>query len=218
MPLSRITLLSLVGCVLGCVSPAWAAVINADIDTSAGSTHVGDDGVLSTPGGSTWNRLLFDQNLTGLADENGNSTPVSVEYLTNNNFSVTDPASTNDIQDITYMGEGFQILNLVPGASYDFAAYIGFNTGFDVIDLNGDNVTNFGNTPTYNLPGVQDSDYRLLSGLIPFDTGGGVFGLEVTGIDGTIGGFQLSGTVVPEPASASLLLMMIWALQRRRQS
>jgi hypothetical protein len=107
-------------------------------------------------------------------------------------------------------------LDLSPTGRYSLAAYVGVNTGFSVVDANGNHSTAFSNRPTYALPGVLNSDYRLLTDLVPFDTGGGVFGIRLNGIDGNIGGFQLEGPL-PEPGALALLVpALLLSLRRRR--
>jgi hypothetical protein len=195
---------------------AQGVVVNGDFDPAgAGTTHVGADGALSHPGGTTWNWVDIGTDRINLVDENGNPTPWDVRFI---GQTVVSPnsASTNDIQDILYSGDALQFLDLLPTGRYSLAAYIGGNTGFKVVDANGNHFTAFGNRPTYALPGVLDSDYRLVTGLVPFDTGGGVYGIRLDGLDGAIGGFQLDGPL-PEPGvPAGLALALLLSLRRRR--
>ena len=181
-----------------------AAVLNVDFEArDAGDrTHLGDDGVLSNSGGTVWNGVPFDTNLPGLVDEDGFSTSVSFQ-LTDFPAGQLDVDATNDLQDSGMTNGGFRIVNLNPGETYRLAIYVGFNTGFGVIDQNGGTPNICSGIPTYNLPGVAGPrgigpvDYCLFTGLIPFDTGNGVFGIEVTTLDGLITGFQLAGSLAP---------------------
>lgn len=195
---------------------ARAVVVNGDFDPAgAGATHVGADGVLSHPGGTTWNRVDIGTDHINLADENGNPTPWDVRFI-GQSVANPDAASTNDIQDIRYSGDGLQFLDLLPTGRYSLAVYIGGNSGFRVVDANGNHFTAFGNRPTYALPGILDSDYRLVTGLMPLDTGGGVYGIRLDGLDGHIGGFQLDGPL-PEPGELAILAPpLLLSLRRRR--
>ena len=152
--------------VFGICSVSRAIIVNADFDpVGAGTTHVGDNGALSTTGGTTWNRVDIGANKANLVTEFNTASPVSIRS-NGGSSSNQDTNSTNNIQDFTYSGGGFDIYGLLPGQQYTFVAYIGINTGFKVTDANGDHFTPFSNTPTYALPGTQNSDYRRLDGLV----------------------------------------------------
>jgi hypothetical protein len=203
--------------VLGLASFSSAVVVNGDFDAvGTGTTHVGADGAISNPGGTNWNRVDIGVNKTNLQSETGTATPWSLSFVGTSSGS-GDASSTNNIQDFRYSGNGLIFGNLLPGGSYTFVAYIGLNTGFQMVDASGPHFTAFGNTPTYGLPGVVNSDYRRLDNLIAFDTGGGVIGLRLQGLDGNIGGFQLSGPL-PEPASLSYLVLVLPSMLRRRHA
>jgi hypothetical protein len=186
--------------VFGLCSVSRAIIVNADFDpVGAGVTHVGANGALSSAGGTVWNRVDIGFNKSNLVTEFGGASPVSIRF-NGSSSSTQDANSTNDIQDFTYSGGGFDIYGLLPGQQYTFVAYIGVNTGFKITDVNGDHFTPFSNTPTYNLPGTQNSDYRRLDGLVPMNLSGGGVGFTLATLDGTIGGWELSG-IVPEPTT-----------------
>jgi hypothetical protein len=205
--------------VFGLCSVSRGVIVNADFDpVGAGTTHVGANGALSSAGGTTWNRVDIGANKSNLVTEFNTASPVSIRF-NGGSSSSHDTNSTNDIQDFTYSGGGFDIYGLLAGQQYTFVAYIGINTGFKITDANGDHLTPFSNTPTYALPGTQNSDYRRLDGLAPMNLSGGGVGFTLSTLDGTIGGWELSG-VVPEPATTLggcfVVVGVMTAARRRR--
>lgn len=192
-------------------------VINIDWDTgTADPTHVGDDGILSTPGGTVWNGLPAGGAgvFPGLDDEFGNPTPVWVEH--DNPFGgYTEPGPpTNDLQLGGYSGFSVHIGGLLPNELYDVALYLGNNSGFRLTHGGGSQVVALGN-PTYTLPGTANQDYFLFTDLAPAPVPGG-FGFTLFDFDGQVLGAQIEG-VIPEPASLTLLCAGGVALLRRRR-
>ncbi len=177
------------------LAPAsWTAVINVDVEQLTDVTHTGSDGLLAS--GPTWNSVLFDTDRSNLFDSMSNATTVGVVYLrTFPPALFVDANSTNDLQDTGTLAEGFEIRNLVAGNTYTLVVYAGQNSGFGIVDLNGTQggFCNIAGAPTYVLPGVVGRDYCRYDGLEPFDLGGGVFGIRIEGVDGSITGFQLEG-------------------------
>ena len=102
---------------------------------------------------------------------------------------------------------------------YEIAAYVGHNGGFNFQDANGTRSFFFGNPGAdgWSLPGTEGNggDYFLVPGVMPYDLGGGVFGVQF-GLDGTITGLQIDGAV-PEPGSLLLLGLGGMALLRRKR-
>ncbi len=197
-------------------APADAVVVNVDFEGSRSDpTHVGDDGVLSSPGGTVWNSVVFDTSRFDLFDEFGNATPVDVDVIPA--FGTYGAWFTgNTLQDSGTDGTGFDILDLVPTETYDLAVYIDSNTGFALTDLNGTYPDYAGNTPT-GLPGVLNQDYLMFTNLVPYYIGGGSFGLSIRGIDGLITGFQLDGAIIPEPSMLALSGLIVFVLLRFRR-
>lgn len=197
---------------------AQSVVVNIDWNSgSADATYVGDDGILSTVGGTVWNGL--DAGATGpfldLDDEFGNETPVWVRHI-NPSGGYGEPfSSTNAMQTAGYSGEGVIIAGLLPGVPYDIAIYMGNNSGVfsGFTSASGTETVAFG-SPTYVLPGVANSDYFLITRFATLVTNDD-YGFTIDGFDGQILGMQIEG-VVPEPASVGLLALGGLAMLRRR--
>ena len=198
-------------------------VVNIDFNGSAAggdTTHVGDDGALSTAGGTVWNGVQVGTSAQDLLDEFGVKTPVDV-LMSPNAFGGTDPASTNNLQD-SGISSPFFIADLLPSELYTVVGYVGPNGGFNVTDASGSvGFQGFGD-PTYLLPGVQGGgptndpgDYVRFDGLQPYDLGGGVYGLAFS-LDGLVTGVQIQG-VIPTPATIVMAgFAGIPVLRRRR--
>ncbi len=179
-------------------------------------THVGDNGILSSAGGTVWNGLQSADAgvMSDLDDEFGNLTPVWVEHV--NPFGgYTEPGPpANDLQFGGYDGDTVHIGGLLPNELYDVALYLGHNSGFQLTHGGGSPVVALGN-PTYNLPGNANADYFLFTGLAPVAVPGG-FGFTLSNFDGQVLGAQIEG-VIPEPTSLALLGAGGVALLRRRR-
>lgn len=209
------------------VTHVSAAVVNLDFNTDhdgnndpyVDPTHIGADGILSTAG-IYWNGIgETEAGPLNLSDEFGNPSPL--QY--NNNtllgpYAGLDDAGVNDLQNAGNMSGGIFITGMTLGQAYDVAFYMGFNTGIFggiIHDGVGDSaVTNA--TPTYVLPGVNDTDYVLMT-IVAKDFGNGQIGFQIAegSIDGTLLGLQIGD--VPEPATLSLLVCGGLALIRRRR-
>ena len=208
---------------------AFGLTVNGDIEADpSGTTYVGDDGVLSSPGGTTWNSIPNAVDTPNLLDEFGNVTGIGVTWLDPNWGPATDPFATNDLQDSGSWGYGFDITGLQAGATYDLAIYAMINAGGNVTDASGSTGFNFwtgggagGGDPTYNMPGDESYDYALYTGLVPFDMGGGVFGIRLENFDGAVSGFQLVVPQVPVPAAVWLFgsgLIGLIGIARRKKA
>ncbi len=181
---------------------SFSGVVNVDFESDeTDPTYNGDQGVLSNAGGDYWNDILFDEvGQISLLDEYGDGTNVDIEVDQSFVGTYTDGDATNDLQDTGLAGNGFSVLNLVQGQLYNLAVYVGPNTGFMITDISGNNFGGSSGTgQTYNLPGLINQDYVLINGLEPFDTGGGVYGLQVNSLDGLITGIQISGDIPLPP-------------------
>lgn len=206
---------------LACLAvPALAQqVVNIDFNgdpTGGDQVYVGDDGALSSPGGTFWNGVDVGTSPTGLFDQFHVLTPVGVS-MSPNAFGTTDPAATNDLQDSGVQDE-FLITGLVPGELYTLVGYVGPIAGFNVTDASGPVGFQGYGDPTYNLPGVEgtDGDYFRFDNLQPYNLGGGVYGLLVQP-EGLITGVQILG-VVPTPSTIAITgLAGVAALGRRRR-
>lgn len=211
----RFVVLTLVGLCGG--AGAWADVVNVDIEAGAAgdTTHVGDDGPLSTPTGTLWNSV--QAGATDLQTEFGNFSPFDIVYPgAPGPFAYNDP-NINNLQDSGNFG-AFMILDLVPGAVYQLAVYCGTNGGFIFGDKNGTRPFFFTHPEAdgWSLPGTQGDggDYFLVDNVQPAEISPGVWGVGINP-DGAITGLQISGTV-PEPAGLALLAVGGLLLRRKR--
>lgn len=199
-------------------------VVNIDFEGSAAggdTTHVGDDGALSSTGGTTWNSVPVGTTQMDLLDQFGAGTNVDL-FMSVNASAGVDGASTNNLQD-SGVQDTFYITDLLPNQLYTVVGYVGVNGGFDVRDNTGFvGFQGFGD-PTYALPGVQGGgptddpgDYMRFDNLQPYDIGGGVYALEFS-LDGLVTGVQIQG-VIPTPATIVLAgFAGIPAFARRRR-
>lgn len=197
-------------------SSAGAVVVNVDFDPEAALSselHSGDDGVLSSTGGTVWNHGT--SSTADLTDEFGGATPFDLD-LGSLTFGREDSLAFNDLQDWG-IASAFSISDLVEDASYDVAVYGGQNVGFSPPD----NSTSFvfcGGLPTYSLPGIEGQDYCVFEDVTA--TGGAI---SIEGIDGLVTGIQISGplpsTEVSGPATIPVLALglLLTGLLRRRK-
>jgi hypothetical protein len=202
---------------------AFGITVNGDIEgTLSYVTYSGDDGVLSSPGGTTWNSIPHFVDTPNLLDEFNNATGIGVTWTgSDTSGPATDPSATNDLQDSGSYGPGFDITGLQSGGTYDLAIYAMRNAGGCVTDASGRTCGfwTIGGLPTYALPGVEGQDYALFTDLVPFDLGGGVMGIRLDGFDGAVSGFQLAA--IPLPAALWLFgsgLIGLIGLAKRKKA
>lgn len=198
---------------------ADAAVVNVDFKENPGeATHTGANGIFSSAGGTTWNGVVAAGPASNLDDEFGVTTGVGIVPVDMFSFTSTTGNNDNELQN-SGVQSGFFITNLLAGESYNLAFYLAENSGiFDLVDLGGPNqVGNGAHAPTYTLPGSAGQDHFQINGLVPFDIGSGVLGLQVDGLDGTLLGVQIDGNV-PEPSALALLGFGGLAVFFRRRS
>ena len=192
----------------------YATTINVDIDSRDDGPHVGDNGVFSSVGATTWNRISLsfssDVNLVNVLDEFGVATDVDLTFDANGS------ADFNGRGIELYDGGGTGILDIktLPASSrYDLAIYshgtFGGNLSVTVSDLIGMTTKMTSGTFTVELPGDEDEEYVIFNGLKPFDLAGGVMGLRIE-TNGTtpMAGFQLrENAVVPEPSTVAVFAL-----------
>ncbi len=192
---SYVLIFTLLG-LLSAMPATGQQVVNVDFRSGDDAeTYEGDNGRFSTSGGEVWNPVEFDENETDLLDEFGVPTQVDVEYPPAGCCcTYPDDDATNDLHDSGTCA-GFQILDLEDGKTYDLAIYASPNTGFFLSDATGGifGPCTYDGPFNYDIPGVEGGDFCLFWNLIPFDVGGGRFGIEIGGPDGQIVGFQLNG-------------------------
>jgi len=212
---------------LACAAVLWAgtidaAVVNVDIDGRP-EAHVGDDGVLSSAGGTFWNRLgidfLNDVNLFDVDDEFGGATAIDLT------FDADGSADFNARAIELYDGGGtglLEIKSLAAGGAYDLAVYA-HNPSFSVTVTGaaGSSTQSTGATFSVELPGDEGEEYLIFSGIQPFDLGGGVIGLTIQTNGATrMAGIQIEQVAaIPEPTTAALALfaaVCLLPLRRRR--
>jgi hypothetical protein len=218
-PISRIVCMILA---VGYGQVVFGLTVNGDIEGGFASdtTYVGDDGVLSSPGGTVWNSIPHFVNAFGLRDEFGNPTSVGVTWTGSDFGPATDPAATNSLQDSGTRGDGFAITGLDPSLTYELAIYATLNTGGRVTDAVSSSwdFWTIGGPPTYAMPGTIGQDYALYTGLIPLFLDQGVYGILFSNLDGAVTGFQIR--TVPLPAAFWLLgsgLLGMLGVYRRKK-
>jgi hypothetical protein len=201
---------------------AFGFTVNGDIESDlSDATYSGDDGILSSSGGSTWNSIVHFVDTPNLLDEFGNATGIGVTWTSPDFGAAIDPSATNDLQNSGTWGSGFDITGLQSGLTFDLAIYAMRNAGGCVTDASGSNCGfwTIGGPPTYIMPGVEGQDYALFTDLVPFDLGGGVYGIQLSNFDGAVTGFQL--TQIPLPAALWLFgsgLIGLIGIARRKKA
>jgi hypothetical protein len=218
-PISRIVCMILA---VGYGQVVFGLTVNGDIEGGFASdtTYVGDDGVLSSTGGTAWNSIPNYVNQFGLLDEFGNPTSVGVTWTGSDFGPATDPAATNSLQDSGTWGSGFDIVGLNPNLTYELAIYAMVNAGgrvTDAVSSSWDFWTISG-APTYVMPGIVGQDYAHYLALVPLLLDGGVYGIRLSNIDGAVTGFQIRA--VPLPAAVWLFgsgLLGVIGFYRRKK-
>jgi hypothetical protein len=182
--------------------------VNVDLEDPAGAAtqHVGDDGILSNPGGTVWNSVLTGTDTSNLVDEFGGATGVNIRFEDSFAQTFTD-TGINDLQD-SGASTGIELHGLAQNQSYDLAVYVGENGGFNFEHAGGPTSYFFADPGAdgWSLPGSESipngagGDYYLITGVMPVDLGGGDFGFGF-GLDGTVTAMQI---VIPEPSTLLL--------------
>lgn len=186
------------------------AVINVDFMNTLApgmdTVYVGDDGIYSTTGGSSWNGSIENHQTADLLDEFGVATAVDMHNDVNGGTFIGRAA--NELQDngIASGGipeHGFEWRDLEADSIYDLAFYIyaeavlNIVTSFDVTHAGGTTTLGPNEEPTWALPGEEGKDYLLLTGVKPVELEPGVWGFRIENIseDGVMMGLQLRGPV-----------------------
>jgi hypothetical protein len=199
------------------VGRAEATIVNVDVDPRV-TAHSGDDGVFSTPGGTTWNVVgidfLHDVNVFNLLDEFNAPTGFDLTFSAEGSLD----ANARPIE--LYKGGGtgvIEIKNLSASYLYDLAVYAGNATlSVTVTDMSGPRTAGTGATFDLELPGDEGEEYVIFESLAPFDLGGGMIGLTLETASPTpMAGFQLNE--IPEPATGTLLGLGCVALVQIRR-
>ena len=183
-------------------------VVNVDfmqsVDPSFGDeVYEGDDGVLSSQGGTFWNPADSFTSVTDADDELGAATPIDI--IENVSGTIFIGAATNELQDngiiniVDDATHGFDWRDLAAAGVYDLAFYVyaeaSLNklTTFDVTHASGTTSLGPNSEPTWTLPGEAGKDYILLEGVSPFEISSGVYGFRINNLneDGAIQGAQL---------------------------
>lgn len=212
-----ILVLSAVVTALFCVTGSHAAVVNFDFNINSNDpTHVGDDGTLSSVGGTYWNGL--DSTASGIFSpiytEFGQLTSVSVNQTGGGGYS---EGIGGDLLNGGF-GGSLTMTGFDPNITYTLAFYMGNNSGMYSGFLSDAGLeTVVLHTVTYTLPGTQNVDFVQLDRK-PADLGGGEYGFGFSNFDGQILALQIDGVaVVPEPSSLCLLTLGGLALVARRR-
>jgi hypothetical protein len=203
---------------LGYGQAALGLTVNVDMEGGhpTDATYAGDDGILSTTGGTVWNSVYDSVDTTGLLDEFGNATGLGISWH-DTDVRTGSTSANNSLQDSGTVSS-YNIIGLDPTLTYNFALY-----GHTYLAVTHDTDVHldasFGLSPTYTLPGDAGQDYILFTGLVPYDLGGGVYGISIMGGDGATLGFQIHA--VPLPAAFWLFgsgLLGMLGLYRRRKT
>ena len=186
-------------------------VVNVDIMASVlemfgDDVYVGDDGVLSSPTGTLWNKGDSFTSITDADDEFGS--PTSVDVVMNVTGGTFIGAAINELQDdgISTGGiaeQGFEWQGLIADKEYDLSFYVYAEvvlekeTTFDLTHAGGKISLGPNNEPTWVLPGEKGKDYLLLEKIKPYKIADGNYGFKIDNINkgGVIMGFQLKGLV-----------------------
>lgn len=173
-------------------------VVNVDIVPSTNpadgeDVYVGDDGVLSTSGGTFWNPADIFVPVTNADDEFGAPTPI--DFVATSSGIIFIGAATNELQNDGFVNLveddslGFDFRDLSPNGVYDLAIYIygeavlGAFTTLEVTSASGVTSAGPSDEPLWTLPGEEGKDYFLLQGLSPYEITPGVYGLTVNNIN-----------------------------------
>lgn len=186
------------------------AVISVDMLTGmaagADTIYVGDDGVLSTAGGSHWNASADGYQAVDLLDEFG--APSAIDLHNNLIGGTFIGGAPNELQDSGINSGGIlehaiQWRDLEADSVYDLAFYVhawtasGRSTSLDVIHAGGTTALGPSEQPSWVLPGVAGKDYLLLENVKPIELEPGVWGFIIDNIPdrGIVTGLQLRGPV-----------------------
>ncbi len=211
----------LVGILALCIARYAAADVVVNIDFEAGvpgdTNHIGDDGPLSSPGGTLWNSALAGVDMNDLLDEFGAPTPFDVGFGGPGAGQTFGDPGINNLQD-SGTANHFGVTDLLAGGTYEIAVYVGHNGGFSVRDASGwQGFFGFGDPSAdgWGLPGTEGNggDYFHITNLVPANLSQGNIGLLFQ-LDGTVTGLQINGPV-PEPTTLALLALGGMALLRR---
>ena len=244
---------ALVACALTTSSHAGFAgqVINFDFNFESegrgGSSlggfglFAGDNAVLSSPGGTTWNdvQAFSGASVANVPDQFGVSTPVALGVIQTQAYSGATP--NNELQDSglanprpavsrgAELGGGpvligpdqiaFAVRGLLQTELYNLALYLAGDpksggTDVDVHHAGGTASMSQGDFPGFLLPGQVNGDFLLFNGLNPVDQGGGEFGFLVTVSGGIAQPARVGGLQVQGvvPEPATLGLLLVGAV------
>lgn len=183
-------------------------VVNVDFMESVmpmfgDDVYVGDDGVLSSPGGTFWNPGDSFASVINADDELGAATPI--DLVVNAQGGIFIGAAQNELQDngiISRAGNvnhGFDWQDLAAAGVYELAFYVyaeaalSAQTTFDVMHAGGTTSLGPNDEPSWELPGQPGADYILLEDASPYEISTGVYGFRINNLneDGAIQGVQL---------------------------
>lgn len=184
-------------------------VVNVDfmqsvMPAAGDEVYVGDDGVLSSPGGTFWNPADSFTSVMDADDEAGAPTPIDI--VVNATGVIFIGAAENELQDNGFSNAsanpdtGFDWQGLDANGTYDLAFYpyaealTGASTSFDVTHAGGTASLGPNDEPSWELPGDPGKDYILLEDVSPYEISSGVYGFRINNInqDGAMLGAQLS--------------------------
>jgi hypothetical protein len=150
--------------------PQRFSVINADLVWDTNSTvYTGDQGILSTSGGTNWNKIHFGLGLfTKLKTQNGAASTVEL-YFSSSSVTMGGGGSPpyGDGFGGTGSGCSLMFLNLNPYRLYDVAVYYQGNSGeVTAYDAKGSTFKQR-TSGAMTMPGTAGRDYLLFTNLRP---------------------------------------------------
>jgi hypothetical protein len=183
-----------------------SSTVNGDFHNDNVGLYSGDDGVLSTSGKPYWNPI--GPSINDLFTEDYGVSTVDYTLVNLNGFGYAVNPSHLMYHDFQSSGFEFRLSNLMPGEQYDVALYFEGINNYSGAQIN---VTHDSGTASKTqtnssggtLPGLDQQEYLLFTGLEPFNAGVDGYALDIQYAIGAgslpgLAGFQLRGELEVE--------------------